>query len=199
MIELIRDELVFSFPEVYPHAKLHLDFQRTLRIPDDGRDYPLPPGLGRFPLRHVDDFAERVPAAWRERGGVMFPMFQSEAMWILFRPEHDPERGVAYPFALKVATGKINAVTGRAWANGLNRGPQDYMVAPRQPWLDGYCVEKGVIRQFVAMPLGAGYSVEEQITGKAEHGGVRTMPSPRDPDGFRRRVSRRAAQQKRCD
>ncbi len=178
MIELIRDELVFSFPEVYPHAKLHLDFQRTLRIPDDGRDYPLPPGLGRFPLRHVDDFAERVPAAWRERGGVMFPMFQSEAMWILFRPEHDPERGVAYPFALKVATGKINAVTGQAWANGLSREPQDYMVAPKQPWLDGYCVEKGIIRQFVAMPLGAGYSTEEQITGKAEHGGVQIIAYP---------------------
>ena len=33
-----------------------LVFQRTLRIPDDGRDYPLPPGLGRFPLRHIDDY-----------------------------------------------------------------------------------------------------------------------------------------------
>jgi len=187
MIELIRDELVFNFPEVHPFAKLHLDFQRTLRIPDDGRDYSLPPGLGRFPLRHVDDFAANVPAAWRERGGVMFPMFQSEAMWILFRPEYEPERGVAYPIALKVATSKINAVTGQAWANGLSRGPQDYMVAPRQPWLDGYCVEKGIIRQFVAMPLGAGYSAEEQITGKAEHGGVQVIAYPMKRDVFERR------------
>ena len=45
-------------------------FQRTLRIPDDDRTYPLPPGLGRFPLRHVDDFADRVPETWLERGGV---------------------------------------------------------------------------------------------------------------------------------
>ncbi len=187
MIELIHDELVFSFPEVHPHAKLRLDFQRTLRIPDDGRDYPLPPGLGRFPLRHVDDFAANVPAAWRERGGVMFPMFQSEAMWILLRPEHDPERGVAYPFAIKVATGKINAVTGREWSNGLNRGPQDYLVAPRQPWLDGYCVEKRVIRQFVAMPLGQGYSAEEQITGQAEHGGVQIIAYPMRREVFERR------------
>jgi hypothetical protein len=187
MIELIHDELVFSFPEVHPHAKLHLDFQRTLRIPDDGRDHPLPPGLGRFPLRHVDDFAANVPDSWRERGGVMFPMFQSEAMWILFRCPHDPERGVGYPFALKVATGKVNAVTGQSWANGLNRGPQDYMVAPRQPWLDGYCVEKGIIRQFVAMPLGAGYSAEEQITGKAEFGGVQVIAYPMKRDVFERR------------
>jgi len=27
-----------------------VSFQRTLRIPDDGGVYPLPPGLGRFPL-----------------------------------------------------------------------------------------------------------------------------------------------------
>ena len=57
MIELIQDQLVFAFPELHPHAKLRIDFQRTLRIPDDGRDYALPPGLGRFPLRHIDDFA----------------------------------------------------------------------------------------------------------------------------------------------
>jgi hypothetical protein len=187
MIELIHDALAFSFPEVHPHAKLRLEFQRTLRIPDDGRNYPLPPGLGCFPLRHVDDFAERVPDVWREHGGVMFPMFQAEAMWLLFRPDHDPERGVGYPFALKVATGKINAVTGQTWAGGLNRGPQDYMVAPRQPWLDGFCVEKGVIRQFVAMPLGDGYSAEEQITGKVEHGGLQVVAYPMKREVFERR------------
>ena len=187
MIELLNGELVFSFPDVHPCAKLRLHFQRTLRIPDDGHDYPLPPGLGPFPLRHVDDFAANVPASWRERGGVMFPMFQSEAMWIAFSCGQDPERGVGYPFALKVATGKINAATGQAWANGLHQRPQDYLVAPRQPWLDGYCVEKGVIRQFIAMPLGTGYSVEEQITGAAEFGGVQLIAYPMKRAVFERR------------
>jgi hypothetical protein len=65
----------------------------------------------------------------------------------------------------KVATGKINAVTGEGWTAGLNRNPQDYLIVPEQPWLDGYCVEKGVVRQFVAMPLGRGYTTEEQLTG----------------------------------
>ena len=60
MIELRHDQLVISFPEVHPDATLSVDIQRTLRIPDDGRDYPLPPGLGAFPLRHVDDFAHRI-------------------------------------------------------------------------------------------------------------------------------------------
>jgi hypothetical protein len=38
MIELRNDRLVFSFPEVHREAVLEIDFQRTLRIPDDGRD-----------------------------------------------------------------------------------------------------------------------------------------------------------------
>lgn len=170
MIELRDDALAFSFPEVHPDARLRVDLQRTLRIPDDGKDYPLPPGLGSFPLRHVDDFAGKVPEPWVRHGGVMLPMYQSEAMWVNFSGR--------YPMAVKIATGKINAVTGEEWDDGLHRDPQDYMAVPEQPWLDGYCVEEGTIRQFVAMPLGSGYSAEEQVTGRAEHGGVQVVVYP---------------------
>jgi hypothetical protein len=52
------------------------------------------------------------------------------------------------------------------------------MVSPKQPWLDGFAIEKGVIRQFVAMPLGDGYSVEEQVTGEAEWGGIQISVAP---------------------
>jgi hypothetical protein len=172
MIELLKDSLRFSFPEVHRKAKFTLDFQRTLRIPDDGGDYPLPPGLGLFPLRHVDDHGERVPARWLRHGGVMLPMYQSEALWINF---HSPSQ---YPFAVKIATGKINAITGEPWEDGLNRRKQDYVVVPDQPWLDGYCVEEGMVRQFVAMPLGSGYSAEEQLTGAAEFGGIQILAYP---------------------
>lgn len=185
MIELKQDVLVFSFPEVHRDAVLRIDFQRTLRIPDDDRTYPLPPGLGSFPLRHVDDFAARVPGSWRSHGGVMFPMYQSEAMWLYFR---SPSR---YPFAVKVATGKINAVTGEEWTDGLHAEPQDYLSIPAQPWLDGYCVEEGLIRQFVAMPLGSGYSAEEQLTGKAEHGGLQIVVYPMKREAWERIRRRR--------
>ncbi len=177
MIELKHDELSFRFPEVHPHAKLSLNLQRTLRIPDDGDDYPLPPGLGAFPLRHVDDFAARLPELWKKHGGVMLPMYQSEALWVNLHGR--------YPFAVKVATGKINALTGERWTDGIHRDPQDYMVTPDQPWLDGYCVEKGTIRQFVAMPLGGGYTVEEQITGEAEHGGLQIVVYPMKAQAYR--------------
>ena len=173
MITLESDRLTFRFPEVHPDATCEIGFQRTLRIPDDERDYPLPPGLGTFPLRHVDDYPDRLPAVWRGRGGVLLPMHQAEAMWLLFGGLVN-----GYPFALKVATGKMCAVTGDAWVERLNRDPQDYLTVPEQPWLDGYCVAKGVIRQFVAMPLGAGYTVEEQLTGAAVHGGLQIIAFP---------------------
>ena len=149
---------------------LQIEFQRTLRIPDDGKIYPLPAGFGPFSLRHVDDYKDTVPAPWIERGGVLMPMYQSEALWIRFNTR--------YPFAVKVAAGKINAVTGELWTTGLQTDPQNYMVLPEQPWLDGFAVRKGVIRQFVAMPLGAGYSAEEQITGKADTGGIQLQVFP---------------------
>lgn len=178
MIELRDNRLVFRFPDVHEHAETTIEFQRTLRIPDDGGDYPLPAGFGPFPLRHVDDFADDVPDVWLRHGGVMLPMYQSEAMWINFSGH--------YPFAVKVATGKINAVSGESWREGLNRDPQDYVVATRQPWLDGYCVEKGLIRQFVAMPLASGYSAEEQITGEAEYGGLQIVAFPMKAEAYER-------------
>lgn len=172
MIEINGKNLRFSFPEVHADAVMNLQFQRTLRLPDDGDTYPLPPGLGAFPIKHVDDFADRLPPAWKEHGGVMLPMFQSEAMWIKFSTWD------SYPMLVKIATGKINAVTGEEYRRGAHRDPQDYVVTPEQPWLDGYCFKKGEVRQFVAMPLGSGYSVEEQLTGTAEHGGIQIEVYP---------------------
>lgn len=192
MIELKKDRLEFSFTEVHPQACFSIEFQRTLRIPDDGTDYPLPPGLGRFPLKHVDDFAETVSNAWLSHGGVMLPMYQSEAMWLNFDSSYISERQTAYPFAVKVATGKICAVSGESWSNGLSSRPQNYLVVPRQPWLDGYCVEKGIIRQFVAMPLGTGYTAEEQLTGAADVGGLQIVAYPMRREVFERRFPKLA-------
>ncbi len=169
MIELRNDELSFSFPEVHRDARASVSFSRTLRIPDDNRSHPLPPGLGRFPLHHVDDYVSRLPADWRRHGGVFLPMYQAEALWILFNG--------SYPMAVKVAAGKIDAVTGTRFRNRLHK-KQDYVVLPEQPWLDGFCVRKGLIRQFVAMPLGEGYTAEEQLTGEAEHGGLQFVVYP---------------------
>jgi len=177
MITLEDDGLVIRFPEVHEDAVLRIEFQRTLRLPDDGKRYPLPPGLGCFPLRHLDDYAERLPEAWRRRGGAIMPMYQSEALWIDFNTNGFFWRD-SYPFAVKVAAGKINAVTGEPWREGLHGKPQDYLAVPQQPWLDGFHVAKGTIRQFVAMPLGEGFTAEEQLTETAEWGGIQLLVYP---------------------
>jgi len=188
MIELKDNELVFSFPEIHPSAVLRINFQRTLRIPDDDKTYPLPPGLGCFPMRQVDDFTSRVPSDWIDHGGVMLPMYQSEALWLYFLAEIDEDSYERYLFAVKIATGKVNAVSGQTWQNDLHSRPhQDYVVVPRQPWLDGYCVEKGIIRQFVAMPIGTGYTAEEQVTDKADHGGLQIVAYPMKREIFEAR------------
>ena len=166
MITLEQQHLVIRFPEVHQHAEARISFQRTLRIPDDGQDYPLPPGMGEFPLHHVEDHLDKLPATWARRGGVFLPMYQSEALWLNF----ESPRG--YPIALQIAAGKINAVNGEPWQDDMRFEPQGYVVTDSQPWLDGFCVEKGRIRQFVASPLGAGVTVEEQLTGAAEFGGI---------------------------
>jgi hypothetical protein len=135
----------------------------------------------------VDDHGETVPGQWLKHGGVMLPLHQSEAMWINFESDFIEEHDTEYPFAIKIATGKINAVTGGEWSEGLERQPQNYLVVPKQPWLDGYHVTKDSIRQFVAMPLGEGYTAEGQITGTEEVGGLQIQVYPMKRKAFEKR------------
>jgi hypothetical protein len=145
-------------------------FVRTLRLPETGT-HPLPPGLGEFPVRRVADHADRVPEEWRARGGVMLPVYLREAMWLSFA-------GTTEPAALQVGVGKVCAVSGRPWSGRLSRSPQNYVVLPRQPWLDGINSGKGTVRQFVAVPLGLGATVEGQVTGEEVWGGVQLQSFP---------------------
>ncbi|HTV22277.1 MAG TPA: hypothetical protein VMG12_26495 [Polyangiaceae bacterium] len=143
-----------------------VSFQRTLRVPDDGHSYPLPPGLGALPLFPVESYAARLPAAWRERGGVFIPLYQREALWIGFRSTR------AEPRAVKVAVGGFNVLSGQRETGRLDAHPQDYLVCPPQIWLDGVRTERGSVRQFVAVPLGQGLSLEATLGGAELRGGI---------------------------
>jgi hypothetical protein len=182
MIELKDDALIFRFPHLGEYAAARVRFERTLRVPDTDTTYPLPAALGRFPLRHVDDFSARLPEQILRRGGVLMPMWQAEAMWISFGC--GSLSGRVMPYAVKVGAGKINAVSGEPWREGLHNDPQDYCAIPRQPWLDGFRTGRDSVRQFVAMPLGAGVTAEEQLTGAAEHGGIQIAVTPPTEQDF---------------
>jgi len=144
--------------------RFSVHFLRTLRVPDDSRTYPLPPGLGEFPLHRVEDYADRVPEDWLAKGGFFIPLYQREACWIGF----DAEKWK--PNAVKVGVGQVNAITGEIWNGNLHDNPQDYVVCPFQPWLDGIKSGDGIVRQFVATPL-LSDTIESQVAG-FETGGL---------------------------
>lgn len=182
MITLKHEQLVFRFPHIDDGVGVRIDFQRTLRLPDDGRDYHLPPGLGRFPLRHIEDFDLGVSNHRKARGGIIMPMFQTDALWLNFSSLG--YRRQELPVALKIGAGKINAVSGEKWTDGLSQDPQNYVVLPEQPWIDGFNVAKGKVRQFVAMPLGQEYTVEEQIDPKSDVGGIQFEAIPMKKEAY---------------
>ncbi|MGR4878576.1 hypothetical protein ACIPUC_03945 [Streptomyces sp. LARHCF249] len=149
---------------------VQIRFIRTLRLPESGT-HALPPGLGEFPLRRVEDYPDTAPPEWLAKGGVMLPVYLREAMWLSFGRS-------AEPAALQVGVGKVCAVSGERWTGRLGRDPQNYVVLPRQPWLDGINSGDGTVRQFVAVPLGLGATVEGQVTGEETTGGVQLQAFP---------------------
>jgi len=158
--------------------RFSVSFQRTLRIPDDGKVYPLPPGLGLFPVHEAQEcLGGRIPEGWDEMD-LFIPLYQREALWLGF------DGAKWKPNAVKVGVGKINVVSGTAWDKELHQEPQDYMVCPQQPWLDGINAGANFIRQFVATPLGQGYTVEAQMTGEEEHGGIQLLVYEPKPGVF---------------
>ena len=103
---------------------------------------------------------------------------EKEALWISFASKNR--------YAIKIFVGGINAISGEpAIPNAAttlrrrnrirNYKPiQDYLAigVNGQPWLDGVAVEPGKVRQFVAMPMGSGHSVEAQMTGQETTAGI---------------------------
>ena len=163
---------------IHVGERFSVGFQRTLRIPEDGRAYPLPPGLGLIPVHSVEECNGRIPTPWNARNGYFISLYQREALWIGFQ-------GTSWkPNAVKIGVGNINAVSGKPWDGELHDDPQDYLVCPQQLWLDGINAGEGRIRQFIAMPIGSGYTIEAQITSIEELGGIQILVFDPKPGHF---------------
>jgi ubiquitin len=150
-----------SFPDT-----MSVTFNRTIRIPDNGKVYPLPPSLG-----HID--VQRDPT---NAGQFIVPMYQREATWLQFHSSDSDHNSLA----VKIGIGNVNAISGEKWVDGvLTQDPQNYVVVPKQLWLDGIKVKSetekdeygrvtdvNLVRQFVAMPLGHKAGIEQQLKDK---------------------------------
>jgi hypothetical protein len=108
-------------------------------------------------VHRVDRFPDKVPSSWRRQDAVFVPLYQREALWLGF------DGRWWHPNALTVAAGGVNVITGQPATETPSSQPQDYLVVPDQPWLDGFHLEAGVVRQFVAAPLGWSATVAEQL------------------------------------
>lgn len=133
-----------EFGHVHPAASLSVSLMRTPRVPGEFRGWPLHSALGRLPIARVAQFGQAVPHHWHEAGGVVVPMYRSDAAWLRFRSP------TGYPFAVKVLAGTTNAVNGETWQPGLSADPPNHVVVPAQGWLDGVRVGEGRVRQFAA-------------------------------------------------
>lgn len=162
---------------VHIGPRLVVSFHRTLRVPDDGGTYPLPPGLGQFPVMTMGDLVGVRPPGWNDKD-FFIPLYQREALWIGFDGEGWK------PNAVQVALGGIDALTGLPFEPHLRATPQNYMVCPDQPWLDGINAGSGWVRQFVAVPLGQGLTVESQLLDAPEQGALRLVAYEPKPGRF---------------
>jgi hypothetical protein len=86
---------------------LVITFHRTIRLPDDNRIHQLPSSLGSFPLYNISAFAQRLPEHIVETGGVLFAMWQREALWIEFENLDEEKK-----YAVRINVGGVNAVSG---------------------------------------------------------------------------------------
>lgn len=135
-------------------ARLEITLERTIRVPEDSTLHYLPPSLGEFPVRDARSLRGRVPKDWT---GFVVPVHQREALWIRFRAPRGEWT------AIEPCAGGVNILTGEPGRARLQADPQNYIVCPKQDWIDGIVTGEGTVRQFVAVPLGAGLSVGEQM------------------------------------
>jgi len=137
-----------------------------MRVPDNGKTYPLPTGLGQLALRSVDDFSETAPVRWMQKGGVILPLARSEAIWIWLSSR--------YRFAVKIGAGMVNLLSGEAWSSDFRRQPQNYLVAPGPPWGEN----DEVLRSYVALPFGTVDPAEDPCAHAADADGIQLQVAP---------------------
>ncbi|KAH8734509.1 hypothetical protein BGZ61DRAFT_503188 [Ilyonectria robusta] len=128
---------------------LDISFRRTVRVPDDQQLSQLPPNIGKFPL------------------------FPSQGLCRQDAPRNGVNAISGEPVVENAAT-----TLRRRQKLSQNKPIQDYVVVPDQKWLDGIANSTGQVRQFVAMSMGSGHSIEAQVTGQDVVGGIQVEITP---------------------
>lgn len=81
-------------------------------------------------MYNVEAFRLRLPEHMVSKGGMFFPMWQRETLWIEFRALESENGDLLARYAIKVSLGGLNAITGKPLAEKSTE--QDYIVFPDQ-------------------------------------------------------------------
>ncbi|KAI9891704.1 MAG: hypothetical protein M1814_002454 [Vezdaea aestivalis] len=159
---------------------LNISLHRTVRLPNCDVTHGQTPSLGHFPMFASQDFGSKVPVDMREKGGLIVPMWQGEAMMLGFSTSDTTST-----YAIRVFVGGVNAISGHSMEPNMNtvlrklkgsEKKQDYIVVGGQQdccsWLSGIAVAPGIIRQFVTLPLTSRDTIEFQKSGINDVGGL---------------------------
>jgi hypothetical protein len=130
--------------EVIFDSRLCVSFQRTRRLPAEGGPFPPPNSLRALPVHDTAAYRAHLPTEWISRPSIFLPVVPGEAFWIGFRGSQSK------PSAVKVTFDELDAISGTLRREGLHNDPQDYIVCPPQPSLDGIYASGHLARQFVA-------------------------------------------------
>ncbi|KIV92177.1 polyubiquitin [Exophiala mesophila] len=184
---------------------LQIYFMRTVRVEANEKNHKPPIGLGTFPLLNTQPYRDQLPPGVAAKGGLFLPMYEMEAMWMSFECKVN-EKFAIRPFLGGVNGISGQSFVSRLHSSeSITSDKQDYIILPEQRRLDGIAVSPGIVKQFVATkmtplpkqqhrtssfgnpktrsddtetPKREGQTIEWQLTGKDEVGGIQLQIIP---------------------
>ena len=163
--------------------RFSVSFMRTLRIPAEvARITHCRPRSA--PSRSIGSSADfRRPCAARvaRAGRRLHPALPARSPLAQL-----PGARLGHPVAVRVGIGKVDALAGEPLATLRSDAGSRRTISSRRssPGWMASTRAKTAIRQFVAMPLGQGYTVEAQVTGEEVFGGIQLVSFEPKPDRF---------------
>ncbi|KAJ7367690.1 hypothetical protein DFH08DRAFT_829132 [Mycena albidolilacea] len=160
---------------------VHIQFHRTLRVSDSSEKNYFTPVIDQYPIIPSSSLEAFLPVGMHGKEGFIMPMFKKEALSVSFTNSRNCGA------AIRIFVGGVNTLSGSVVNQAsidLPEMGQDYIfLSPGSTTqVDGVVTGSRIVRQFVAMALGAGDTVEEQVAGTTG-GGLLFEITPQRPPG----------------
>ncbi len=184
MFELDPEYLSVRDDAWHPEAIAGVRFQRALRLPAGREPYDSVRSDAFHVPRALNDHFEGLDFEWLLRSNQhIICLTSSEAVTLEFATPH------TYPFAVKVAIGTIDALSGARAGGTLGLLPQDYLALPCQNRIDSWCDGAGATHDFAAPAPGPLDANGAPQPADDESDCISITFVPMKPDVFQRRCT----------